>query len=129
MNSVGMTLPDGGTTSFFAGSPFPVFLDSGGTLSRLPTPIYKAIGTAFPNAALHAPTGFYVVDCALKDSKASVDFGFGGKVIRVSYRDFIWQPSPTICVVGVLPGDGKSPSYGCRLVYRVLMLALQRNLS
>ena len=100
-----MTMDDGTTKDFFSGSQFPVFLDSGGTLSRLPTPLYKAIGSAFPGAVLD-PSGFYIVDCALKNLDATVDFGFGGKVIRVSYKDFIWQPSATLCVAGVLADDG-----------------------
>lgn len=105
MNFAGMTMADGTTKDFFSGSQFPVFLDSGGTISRLPTPIYQAIGSAFPGAQLDVPSGFYVVDCSVANLDASVDFGFGGKVIRVSYKDFIWQPSPDSCLVGVLPRD------------------------
>lgn len=108
MDSVGVTLPDGTEQSFFDGPGFPVFLDSGGTLSRLPTPLYNAIGSSFPGVQFDAGSGFYVVDCSLSESDGSVDFGFGNKIIRVAYKDFIWHiPDSEFCVVGLLPEDGE----------------------
>ncbi|KAH8902014.1 acid protease [Coniochaeta sp. PMI_546] len=114
LTSVGVTPPAGPAASLYADtSPgLPVFLDSGGTLTRLPTPLYRAIGEAFisefPGAFLDEPSGYYVVDCAIAGSPGSVDFGFGAKIIRVAYKDVIWdlgQPDLNICVVGVLPED------------------------
>jgi hypothetical protein len=103
-----MTMPDGSTKSFYnTPAGFPVFLDSGGTVSRLPTAIYKAVGSAFPTAQLDS-SGFYIVSCADTALSGSVDFGFGTKIIRVLYKDFIWPvPSTTLCVVGILPEDSE----------------------
>jgi hypothetical protein len=84
-------------------------------LSLLPTPIYQAIGKAFvatfPSTILDSRSGYYVVDCQIATSPGSLDFGFGEKVIKVAYKDIIWnlgQPELGLCVVGVLPEDGKS---------------------
>lgn len=119
LTSVAVTSPAGASASLYADSApgLPVFLDSGGTLSLLPTPLYQAIGQAFiaefPDTFLHPESGYYVVDCSVADSPGSLDFGFGAKVINVAYKDVIWnlgQPDLDLCVVGVLPEDGKSSS-------------------
>ncbi|KAJ9143203.1 Acid protease [Coniochaeta hoffmannii] len=104
MTGVGITLPDGESST---SDPIevPVFLDSGGTLSRLPTPIYQAIGESFPGAQLDPSTDFYLVDCSVADQPGSVDFVFNNKTIQVPYGDFIWESEPGQCVVGVLPND------------------------
>ncbi|KAH8907615.1 acid protease [Coniochaeta sp. PMI_546] len=104
MTGIGITLPDG-ESSTSDSIEVPVFLDSGGTLSRLPTPIYQAIGDSFPGAQLDQSSEFYVVDCSVADQPGSVDFIFNTKTIRVPYGDFIWESDPGQCVVGVLPND------------------------
>jgi hypothetical protein len=119
LNSVAFTPPSGSSSSLYANNPgVPVFLDSGGTVSSLPTPIFQAIGkaflAAFPDTALDATTGFYFVDCKIAASPGSLDFGFGGKVIKVAYKDIIWnlgQPELGLCAVAVLPEDGRSTPY------------------
>jgi len=116
MTSVGVTSPAGSSTTLYVDPTpgLPVFFDSGGTLTRLPTAIYQAIGETiiaeFPTAFLDGPSGYYVVDCSIASSPGSVDFSFGPKTIRVTYKDVIWnlgQPELDICVVGILPEDGK----------------------
>ncbi|TLD09648.1 hypothetical protein PspLS_11746 [Pyricularia sp. CBS 133598] len=79
-----------------------VFLDSGGTVCQLPQAIFKGIGDAFPGATYDSRSGFYQVDCNQATSiNGSIDFGFGDKVIRVGYADFIWRPARNVCVLGV----------------------------
>lgn len=108
MDSAAITLPDGSEKSVYDGDSFPVFLDSGGTLSRLPTRIFNGIGGAMPTSEFDAGSGYYIVDCSVEDMEGSVDFGFGSKVIRVQYKDFIWHiPDSNYCVVGILPDDGE----------------------
>jgi hypothetical protein len=104
MTGVGITLPDGESQTSDA-IEVPVFLDSGGTLSRLPTPIYQAIGDSFPGAQLDQSSGFYYVDCDVGKQSGSVDFIFNNKKIAVPYADFIWEAEAGQCVVGVLPTD------------------------
>ncbi|KAK0723376.1 aspartic peptidase domain-containing protein [Lasiosphaeria miniovina] len=114
LTGVGMTQPDGSADRTPANAiDVPVFLDSGGTLSRLPTAIFQAIGNSFPGAQFDARSGFFVVpDCsALADSGGTVDFFFAGDVavIRVPFAEFVWQPASAgnsaECLLGVLPDD------------------------
>ncbi|ELQ43788.1 candidapepsin precursor [Pyricularia oryzae Y34] len=79
-----------------------VFLDSGGTVCQLPQAIFQRIGEAFPGATLDSRSGFYQVDCKdATSANGTIDFGFGDKVIRVGYADFIWRPASNVCVLGV----------------------------
>lgn len=110
LTGVGLTFPDGSATTSEE-IDVPIFLDSGGTLSRLPTPIFLAIGDAFPGAQFDPQSGFYIVDCDIGDQPGSVDFAFGSKIIRVPYADFVWEVQRDLCVVGVLPGDDE-PVFG-----------------
>lgn len=112
MTTVGLTLPDG-TSGLLASGELPVFLDSGGTLSRFPNETFFAIGDAFPGAVWNETVGYYLVDCDASNQTGSVDFGFGedvnGKVISVAYKDFIWNlPSDDACVLGIQIDNGES---------------------
>lgn len=112
LTSVGLTLPNG-TSGLLASGEMPVFLDSGGTFSRFPNVTFFAIGDAFPGAFWNETIGYYVVDCDMAEQTGSVDFGFGededGKVISISYKDFIWNPSNKgQCVLGIQIDNSKS---------------------
>ncbi|KAK1774996.1 aspartic peptidase domain-containing protein [Copromyces sp. CBS 386.78] len=112
LSGVGMTYPDGQVDESDEIA-VPVFLDSGGTLSRLPPTIFQAIGDSFPGSQYDPESGFYIVDCKVAEEEAgSVDFIFGrNKKIRVPYADFIWEVQSGVCVVGVLPTD-EEPVFG-----------------
>ncbi|KAK3402342.1 aspartic peptidase domain-containing protein [Sordaria brevicollis] len=111
LSGVGMTYPDGEVAESDEIA-IPVFLDSGGTLSRLPSTIFQAIGDSFPGSQYDPKSGFYIVDCSIASEPGSVDFIFGSnKKIRVPYGDFIWQVQSDVCVVGVLPTDDE-PVFG-----------------
>jgi len=103
LTGIGITLPDG-TSDRSGDIQVAVFPDSGGTLSRLPTPIFQAFGETFPTAQFDPESGFYIVNCAVANEPGSVDFYFNTKRIAVTYADFIWQVGGE-CVLGVLPDD------------------------
>ena len=108
MTSVGITKPGQSPKVFAPTWSNPqgqaVFLDSGTTLTRLPTKLFNAIGADFPTAKLD--DGIYVVDCAVADQDGTVDFGFGNTIIHVPYREIIWHvPSTSTCVLGVVVED------------------------
>ncbi|ROW05734.1 hypothetical protein VMCG_05157 [Cytospora schulzeri] len=106
LTSVGITLPSGESELIDDGE-VPVFLDSGSTLSTLPTQLFENIGAAFPGAL--RVDNYFFVDCSAWDLDGSIDFGFGDKVISVSFNDFIWQSSTTgVCMLGVIGSDGES---------------------
>lgn len=112
MTSVGLTLPNA-TSGLLASGELPVFLDSGGTFSRFPNETFFAIGDAFPGATWNETTGYYLVDCDVAEQTGSVEFGFGEdeneKVISVSYKDFIWNPSNQgQCALGIQIDNSES---------------------
>lgn len=112
MISVGLTIPNG-NSGLLASGELPVFLDSGGTLSRFPNETFFAIGDVFPGAVWNETVGYYLVDCDASNQTGSVDFGFGedmdAKVISVAYKDFIWNlPTDDACVLGVQIDNGES---------------------
>jgi hypothetical protein len=109
MNSVGITKPGSTVSKIYPPTSAdpqgqPVFLDSGGTLSRLPTPLFNAIIADFPGATQEGTSGIYRVDCALASQNGTVDFGFGSTIIHVPYNEFIWHIG-TSCYVGLAASD------------------------
>lgn len=109
LTGLGLTLPSG-ESGLVADGQQPVFLDSGGTMTRLPTNVFEAVGSVFPGAQYDSDSGYFLVDCDVGDNSGSVDFVFGDKIISVAFDDFIWRV-PNVddtCVLGVLPDDGKS---------------------
>ncbi|OCL07673.1 acid protease, partial [Glonium stellatum] len=105
MNSVGIT-KSGDIPKVYPDSSTPVFLDSGGTLSRLPTPIFNAIVADFPGATLDTSgSGLYIVDCSVASQSGTVDFAFGNTIVHVPYHEFIWFAGNNTCFVGVAADD------------------------
>lgn len=114
MKSVGITKPGEAPKTYPSTSSDPqgqpVFLDSGGTLSRLPTALFSAIIADFPGATGDATSGLYLIDCAVAAQPGTVDFGFGSTIIHVPYHEFIWQIEG-LCYVG-LAADDEAPVLG-----------------
>jgi hypothetical protein len=106
MTGIGLTLPDGNIVQSERLNT-PVFLDSGATLSHLPTRIYEALVGSFTDAMFDLESGFYLVPCEVTELEGSVDFYFEGKTIRVPFNEFIWQQSG-YCILGVMPDDEES---------------------
>lgn len=124
MTYVGMTDADGESGMLASGDGLAVFLDSGGTLTRLPTDVFTTIGDAFSSlgAEYDVNSGFYIIDCGVMDTAGSIDFGFGDVVISVAFENFIWQTAENgACVLGVLPDDGKFVVLPFPFVYRHLL--------
>jgi hypothetical protein len=120
MKSIGITKPgEAAKTYTLPGKDpkgQPVFLDSGGTLSRLPTPLFNEIIADFPGATEDGTSGLYLVDCALASQDGTVDFGFGNTIISVPYNEFIWHISGS-CYVGIA-ADDVAPVLGGKLLNR-----------
>ncbi|KHO00322.1 secreted aspartic proteinase [Metarhizium album ARSEF 1941] len=110
LDGVSVTKGDGSTAVIFdQPNGQPVLLDSGYTVSALPTRHFNKIKEAFPDVS--APpeddkSGLYRVPCDVGSRNGSVDFKFGKTKVVVPYNDFIWkQPDKNICVLGVTPDD------------------------
>lgn len=108
MTSVGITKPGTTTSKRYTVAPpayqQPVFLDSGGTLSKLPANLVAAMLSDF-TGVVDQGNGLYTVDCAQTTQDGTLDFGFGNTIIKVPYHEFIWVPSPGICYFGARAGD------------------------
>ncbi|KAM7208284.1 Aspartic peptidase domain containing protein [Naviculisporaceae sp. PSN 640] len=113
LNGVGVSLPDG---SALASDAFqlPIFLDSGGTYSRLPSKIFVAIGEAVPGSQYDPASNLFFADCALANEPGSIDFFFNNKVISVPWKDFLWDSGDGgPCSVGVMEmEEGGEPVFG-----------------
>ncbi|KAH8649680.1 aspartic peptidase domain-containing protein [Tricladium varicosporioides] len=110
MKSMGITKPSqpSKTYTFNSGDPKgqPVFLDSGGTLSQIPTPLFNAIVADFNATPNPDGSGKYVIDCAIADQAGTVDFTFGATTIKVPWHEFVWKVGTT-CNLGILPDDNE----------------------
>ncbi|KAF4511176.1 hypothetical protein G6O67_002996 [Ophiocordyceps sinensis] len=83
-----------------------VLLDSGYTVSALPSAIFDKMVAAFPEAKPPPPgTNLYEVPCKTGKTKGRVDFKFGKTIINVPFDDFIWHQSNGACVLGVTRDD------------------------
>ncbi|KAH7390254.1 aspartic peptidase domain-containing protein [Cadophora sp. MPI-SDFR-AT-0126] len=110
MTSLSLTLPPSktqigpsATPKVFLNSTIAVFLDSGGTLSMLPASIVRPLAAAFPGAQ-NVGSGQYTVPCSAMNQTGFVDFGFGEKIIRVPWKEFVWFVEPGLCALGLMEG-------------------------
>ncbi|KAM6517934.1 hypothetical protein FSOLCH5_006704 [Fusarium solani] len=78
-----------------------VHLDSGHTFSKLQTDLAEQIFQDL-GAELDKDLGFYLVDCKVRDHEGGITFGFGGKIITVPFREFVYT-AQGLCAVGLEP--------------------------
>jgi hypothetical protein len=103
MKSISKRGGDGKTASTYTSAGMPVFLDTGATLSLLPTALVKSIADDLGSTGLDRH-GFYVIDCKVASQEGSIDFNFEGVTIKVSYPEIIRQIGST-CWLGISPSD------------------------
>lgn len=101
LTTVGVTLQSAQNFKV-AGTDANVMLDSGTTISRMHPAVALPILQALD--ARDDGEGYYQVPCSLATAQGSVDFGFGGKTIRVPLRDFVLNltGSSRVCYVGMV---------------------------
>lgn len=105
LDSVTLTPASGKTLPAYANSSMPVFLDSGSTMTLLPTALADAIASDFGSAGVDAD-GFYQVQCDLTGLSGSLDFMFNGTIVKVPYSEMIRTvDSPPSCFLGIMPSD------------------------
>lgn len=91
-----------------------VLVDSGYTVSALPTKLFNKIKDAFPGVTpspKEENSGLYRIPCDVGEQNGTVNFSFGKTEINVPYKDFIWKQSDGLCILGVTPDD-KFPVLG-----------------
>ncbi|KLU87093.1 hypothetical protein MAPG_06098 [Magnaporthiopsis poae ATCC 64411] len=89
-----------------------MIIDSGSTLSYGPPSLVHAIAARFNSTRVDGAGNFWV-DCAHRDQRGSIDFGFndGNLTVSVKYSDFIWMQYPGGCLLGMQPADAGSTDY------------------
>ncbi|KAI1150578.1 aspartic peptidase domain-containing protein [Nemania diffusa] len=106
MQSLSITPPSGNTKQY-ANTSMDVFLDSGATLSLLPTSLANSIAADF-GADATDPNGFYPVDCSFNNQSGTLNFAFSGVTIRVPYREIVREIQTSFgvqCYLGISPSD------------------------
>ncbi|KAF5020429.1 hypothetical protein F66182_7556 [Fusarium sp. NRRL 66182] len=101
LDSLGVTMGDDSQDIRVGRDDSNVMLDSGTTLTRMHMSVARPILEMLN--AQNDGEGFYTTDCENRELDATVDFGFGDKVIRVAFSDFILQLGPLTCYIGLVP--------------------------
>ncbi|KAF9871867.1 eukaryotic aspartyl protease [Colletotrichum karsti] len=95
LDSIGMS-KSGSSSSTYSNSQFPVFFDTGATLSYFPSAVVDAIGTDL-GGRIDSSVNMYVVPC---NQKGTIDFKFGDFTMKVPLSEFIWEVADNACVLG-----------------------------
>ncbi|KAK6833071.1 Eukaryotic aspartyl protease [Apiospora arundinis] len=99
--------PPSGKVKKYANTTMAVFLDSGATLTLLPSTLANTIAADFGSQGTDV-NGFYPVDCSLNKMPGTVDFAFPGVTIHVPYNEMIREVSTAfgpLCYLGVSPNE------------------------
>lgn len=111
LDGISVNQPDGKVVEVYktpaGGKGQPVLLDSGYTLSALPSPIFDKLVAAFPSAVYYPSSEMYAVNCADPGKGGSLDFTFGDTVINARYYDFVWHLDGETCVLGAFRDDSE----------------------
>jgi len=100
LDSMGLTV-DGGSSGYqLEDEDRNVMLDSGTTITRMhwsaAQPILEALGAVDEE-------GYFYTTCDMREEAGSVDFGFGNKIVRVPFSDFILDMGdPFYCAIGLV---------------------------
>jgi hypothetical protein len=100
---------NGNTGTIASNIAVPVLLDSGTSLTYLPSNLANAIFQTVGGSS--STQGVQIVDCALGNSDATIDFTFSGVTIKVALNELVFinnydRRGQPICVLGILSGDG-----------------------
>ncbi|KAF6799408.1 eukaryotic aspartyl protease [Colletotrichum musicola] len=94
LDSIGLT--KSGKQNTYPYTKFPVFFDTGATLSYLPSSIVDSLGRDL-GGSIESSINMYVVPC---NQQGSIDFTFGDFTLQVPLSEFIWEVSEGACVLG-----------------------------
>ncbi|ATY63376.1 candidapepsin-4 precursor [Cordyceps militaris] len=106
LDTVGITLSTSETNRRLQGDNSNVMLDSGTTISRL----QEQVAMPILNALNAQPDGdgYFQIPCQSQNLPGSVNFGFGGVIVRVPFKDFIINVGdPLTCYAGIALTEGQ----------------------
>jgi hypothetical protein len=102
MDSMGITKP-GSSAKTYTSSSIPVVLDTGSTISHMPSVLVQQLASDF--GATVDSSGEVQVPCSTLSQSGTVDFTFGNLTLHVPFKEFIWQIDANTCVVGAAASD------------------------
>ncbi|KAK2041498.1 eukaryotic aspartyl protease [Colletotrichum somersetense] len=95
LDSVGLS-KSGKSAKTYSNTQFPVFFDTGATLSYFPADLIDELGSDL-GGRLESSLNMYLVPC---NTKGTIDFKFGDYTMKVPLSEFIWQVGDNSCVLG-----------------------------
>lgn len=113
LQGLGMTFNNGATEKTLTTTKIPALLDSGTTLTYLPTSLLTPIAN-YIGATYSSRLGYYTLPCPSSSSsnETVLVFDFGGFYINATLDNFLIQASSTTCLLGILPQSGNSALLG-----------------
>jgi hypothetical protein len=102
-----VALNQSGSSKTYDGGDTPVVLDSGSSLSYLPSAIVTDMADDL-DAQYDRESELYIVDCSVRSKNGTFDFTFGQAIIRVPFEEFIWAYDDTTCILGAVATDDSS---------------------
>lgn len=112
---IGLSSLSVGSQSLFSNSPIPVLLDSGSSLSYLPTQYAQALFKIL-SATWDSSSGAAVVSCNLASSSTTVDFSFSGINITVPMNELVvidgYRRGQAVCILGISDAEGSTSVLG-----------------
>jgi hypothetical protein len=107
-SSLSLTDQSGTTTYTADGFSETVVLDSGTSITRVPSDAFASLSQYFNLQAEPTSDGstIYYVDCNIASSEGSIDFGFSGVTIQVPFSELALSTGSGSCMFGLLPGSG-----------------------
>lgn len=85
-----------GGSNTYSDSQFPVFFDTGATLSYLPSALVDSLGRDL-GGSIDSSINMYVVPC---NQQGSIDFTFGDFTLKVPLTEFLWEIQQGACILG-----------------------------
>lgn len=105
LQGFGMTANN--TNSTFTTTPLTALLDSGTTLTYLPTTLVRQVAAKY-GARYDSSYGYYLLSCSdVKDTDELV-FDFGGFHINSKVENFLIRATSNICALGLIPQSSSS---------------------
>ncbi|ODA80574.1 hypothetical protein RJ55_03533 [Drechmeria coniospora] len=101
MDGIGVRRADGSAgTVYDKPNGVAIMVDSGSPFNSLPKAVFDDLIKQFPSAQpVSNSSDLYTVPCSVRDSDGHVDFKFGGAVINVPFKDFIFKYDQ-LCIIG-----------------------------
>jgi hypothetical protein len=108
LSSLSLTDQSGTTTYTADGFSETVLLDSGTSVSKIPSDVFASLIQYFNLQAQSESDGSteYFVDCNIATSEGYIDFGFSGVTIQVPFSELALSVGSGSCLFGLQPGDG-----------------------